>query len=227
MFTQWQAPAPGGGDSMEMALVLDRSRAGRLLVIPPFFDEHNKFRRQAVEIMRALDLAGIDTFLPDLPGTNESRSNLEAQTLSDWRIAARSAATRFRATHAFAIRSGALLLPDGIPAIAYAPQKGSQLLRGLVRARTIAAREAGREEKAPDIMDIARERGIELSGWHLGPTMVRELEHADYQRGSEDRVIEQAEVGGTPLWLRAEPDEDPAQAAALAGNLATAIGSDK
>ena len=44
------------------------------------FDEANKLRHFTIELMRRLDTAGIDTFLPDLPGCNESLAPLEAQT---------------------------------------------------------------------------------------------------------------------------------------------------
>ena len=220
MFTDWTAPLPEGGGSEESALAFDDSRDHRLLVIPPLFDEHNKLRRQLVEVMRRLDAAGIDAVLPDLPGWNESTAPLGDQTVESWRAGIAAACERFGITHVLAVRGGALLLPETLPTFVYAPQNGAQLLRGMVRARSIAAREAGREEKAQDIMETAREHGIELAGWHLGAAMVRQLEVAKYAPAPDHRMIEHAEIGGTPLWLRAEPDGDAEQADALAGLIA-------
>lgn len=220
MFVEWPAPLLDGGVSGEMALTFDRARERRLLVVPPLFEEHNKLRRQLVAIMRNLDGAGFDAVLPDLPGLNESGESLERQTLSGWRHAVDVAATHFGATHAFAIRSAALLLPERLPAAIHAPHKGAQLLRGMVRARTIASREAGREERAADLLETGREAGLNLLGWSLGPQMIRDLEKADCRIIETDRMIEPAEIGGAALWLRAEPGEDASQAAALAGIVA-------
>ncbi|UVI38993.1 hypothetical protein [Qipengyuania spongiae] len=225
MFVEWPAPLPGGGVSGEMALTFDRGHERRLLVVPPLFEEHNKLRRQLIAIMRNLDRAGYDVVLPDLPGLNESGEPLERQTLTGWHHAINVAATHFGATHAFAIRSAALLLPERLPAVIHAPHKGAPLLRGMVRARTIAAREAGREERAADLLEMGRESGLDLAGWSLGPQMIRDLEKADCRILDTDRMIDPAEIGGAPLWLRAEPGEDASQAAALAGIIAAIMGS--
>ena len=52
--------------------------------------------------------------------------------------------------------------------------------------------------------------------------MFRELEEAEPATQLID--IEQASVGGSGLWLRAEPDEDPEQADALAAMIAIQLG---
>ena len=223
-FIDWPCPSTGGGTHEEMALVFDRGRARRLLVLPAWFDEANKMRRQTVEVMRRLDLSGIDNMLPDLPGCNESEAPLSAQTLDSWHRAAAGAAQAFRATHVLAIRSAALLAPEGLPGWAYAPVGGAKLLRGMLRARTIAAREAGKAERIEDLQAVARESGIELSGWALGAEMFRALEVAE--PGSALAEIEQDLVGGTGLWRRAEPDEDPEQADSLAAMIAIGISAE-
>jgi len=204
-----------------MALVFDRGRAHRLLVLPAWFDEANKLRRQTVEVMRRLHLSGIDSFVPDLPGCNESEAPLEAQTLDAWRGAAAAAAEHFRATHILALRAGALLAPTDLPGWAYAPIDGARVLRSMLRAHSIASREAGRAERTEDVQARARETGVALGGWHLGAQMFRELEVS--ATGSALITIEQGAVGGAGLWLRAEPDEDPEQADALAALLAMGI----
>lgn len=215
-YTAWTAPLAEGGISEEIALTFDRSREHRLLVLPPLFEEHNKTRRLVVEFMRRLDLSGIDCLLPDLPGCNESLAPLERQSLTGWKGAMEAAAAHFSANHVLAIRGGALLVPGGLSGHVYAPAKGIQLLRALLRARIIAAREAGREEKAEAMLDRGRKEGLELAGWRLGPEMICELEQACPVGDPGLELIEQADLGGAPLWLRAEPDEDPEQADALA-----------
>ncbi|MBU1252910.1 MAG: hypothetical protein KKE69_00765 [Alphaproteobacteria bacterium] len=206
-----------------MVLRFDRSREPRLLLLPPLFDEHNKTRHQCAETMRKLDATGIDSFLPDLPGCNESLAPLQDQSLSGWREAAREAFALFRCSHVLAIRGGALLAPSLTPAFFYAPAQGKPLLRAMLRARTIAAREAGREEKAETLLVEGREQGLELAGWQLGAAMIRELEAAEPAIGPETPLIDQVELGGSPLWLRAEPDDDPRQAEALARIVAAGI----
>lgn len=216
-YTDWPCPAPGGGTREEMALIFDCKRAARLLVLPAWFDEANKMRRQTVSVMRKLHESGVDCFLPDLPGCNESIAPLAEQTLDGWRHCAAAASDHFRASHVLTVRAGALLAPPGLPGWQYAPTGGRQTLRGMLRARSIAAKEAGRSERTEDLQDLARREGIELAGWHLGAEMFSALETAD--AGADLIEIEQSALGGAALWLRAEPDEDAAQADALASQL--------
>lgn len=226
MFAEWPCPLPGGQTRPEMARVFaGKDRPHRLLVIPPLFDEHNKLRRQLVEVMHRLDLSGIDSVLPDLPGWNESRAPLGEQSLESWRSAVKAAVAHFKPTRYLAVRAGALLVPIGVPGWDYAPVGGKQVLRGMVRARIIASKEAGREETSDELMAMARNVGIELAGWHLGPDLVRQLEDAEPMESPIRSRIDQGTVGGKPLWLRAEPDEDPEQADAIAAIIAISIDS--
>lgn len=218
----WPCPAPDGERHDEMALAFDRGRAQRVLVLPAWFDEANKLRRQTIEVMRRLDLSGIDSVLPDLPGCNESQAPLAEQTLESWRAAARAAGEHFRVTQVLALRAGALLAPAGVPGWRYAPTGGAKILRSLLRARAIASREAGRAERTGELQALARQEGIVLAGWHIGAAMFRGLEQAEPAAGLTE--IEQSAVGGTGLWLRAEPDEDPEQADALAAMIAIQLG---
>jgi len=218
----WPCPAPNGERHDELALVFDRGRTQRLLVLPAWFDEANKLRRQTVEVMRRLDLSGVDSVLPDLPGCNESPAPLAEQTLESWRDAARAAATQFGATHVLTFRAGALLAPEGLPGWRYARTGGTKVLRSLLRARTIASREAGNAERTEDLQALARREGIELAGWRIGAEMFRALEEAEPATDLVD--VDQATVGGSSLWLRAEPDEDPEQADALAAMIAIQLG---
>nr|WP_095013129.1 hypothetical protein [Tsuneonella mangrovi] len=208
-----------------MAMAFDRGRERRLLVLPAWFDEANKLRRQTAEVMRRLDMSEIDTILPDLPGCNESTAQLDSQTVADWRKATAAAAKHFKATHLLTARAGAVLAPADLPGWAWAPTGGRQALRAMLRARTIASKEAGRPEKTEDLQAIGREQGIELAGWKLGAAMFRELETAE--PSSQLAAIAQSDLGGPGLWLRAEPDEDPEQADALAAILAIGMGDEQ
>lgn len=209
-----------GSDGDEYALALDRGRERRILIFPALFDEANKLRRFTVAVMRRLDAAGIDTFLPDLPACNESLAPLATQSLAGWREAAAQAAEHFGATHGLSIRGGALCEPTVLPVLRYAPVTGAAVLRAMLRARVIASKEAGLEETREALLERGRAEGLELAGYRLGPEMIRELELAEPSGGAALANLAQADIGGAGLWLRAEPGEDPAQAGALAAIVA-------
>lgn len=217
MIVTWPCPAPEGGlPTEEMLLAFDRARPVRVLVCPAWFDEANKLRRFTVEVMRRLDAAGFNALLPDLPGCNESIVSLELQTIAGWRSAMASAAETLDATHVLAIRAGALVAPQALPGWHYAAQSGPKLLRSMIRAHTIAARETGSAEPPEKLMDTGRESGCVLGGWRIGAAMFRELERAEAKLAPGQSGIAQSSIGGPGLWLRAEPDEDAGQADRLA-----------
>ena len=215
MIASW--PSPSGE---EYALAFDRGRQHRLLVLPALFDEANKTRHLVVEVMRRLDGAAIDSFLPDLPGCNESLAPLEAQTLESWRTAASAAAAHFSATHILTVRAGALLAPPELPGWRYAPIGGPSVLRALLRARTISSREAGHSETIDELTELGRANGIELAGYRVDAAMFSELQAAEAPDTGEQREIDQGTIGGGRLWLRAEPGFDESQADALAAVIA-------
>ncbi|QDH34751.1 hypothetical protein [Porphyrobacter sp. YT40] len=217
MIATWHPPfREGAAPAEELLVSFNRGRAVRVLVCPAWFDEANKLRRFTIEVMRRLDAAGIDSLLPDLPGCNESLAPLENQTLEGWRSDMTRAAEALGATHVLAIRAGALVAPTGLPGWHYAPQSGPRLLRGMIRARIIAAREEGLAETNDDLMAAGRSEGLMLGGWRIGAEMFRALENAEPVLHDAQRTIEQSALGGPGLWLRAEPDEDAAQADRLA-----------
>lgn len=220
MIATWQAPYEGGKTSEELLVSFDQSRERRILIIPALFDEANKLRRFTVELMRAADGRGVDTFLPDLPGCNESLVPLESQSLEAWRSAVSSAAETFKTTHILAIRGGALLSPKMLPGWHYAPLSGPKLLRGMLRARTIASREAGKQETSEELLEKGRREGLMLGGWNIGPAMFNELEQADLDQADQNQMIAQKDLGGAGLWLRAEPGEDAKASEALGAIIA-------
>jgi len=217
----WPCPLPHGGTAEEYALTFDRGRSARLLIVPALFDESNRLRRFTVDVMRRLDAAGIDSLAIDLPGCNESLQPLEAQDAQGWTRAIMAACTHFGATHVLGIRGGALFVPADLPAWHYAPVKGASILRQMVRARLLAAREAGREETREGLMKLALAEGIKLAGYRLGPQMAQDLE--GLTPAGTATVIAQEQLGGAGLWLRAEPGDSAEQADALASALAAEI----
>lgn len=220
MIATWQAPCPDGGFSEELLVALDRARQRRVMILPALFDEANKLRRFTIQTMRALDEAGVDSFLPDLPGCNESLSPLEDQTLSGWAETVEAAGATFGATHVLTLRAGVLVAPENLAGWRYAPQSGPKLLRAMLRARTIAAKEAGRSETSDEVLAAGRESGLMLAGWLIGPRMLRELECAEPAEMAQQATISPAQLGGPSLWLRAEPGEDSSQSEALAAIIA-------
>ena len=216
MYSTWPCPRQDGSMGEEMVLGFDGRREKRLLIVPPLFDESNKFRHQIFEIMRNLDVRGIDCFLPDLPGCNESLAPLDKQSLAHWQTSITAAATHFSTTEIFAVRSGCWLVPNEGVGWLYAPVRPQQVLRNMLRARALSAREAGREESTVVLMEAARTNGIELAGWQLGPHLITELEGMEFTAPPGYVVIDQTDIGGKALWLRAENDYDPAQANAIA-----------
>lgn len=220
MIAAWPCPGPSG-QTDEYALALDKDRAHRLLIVPALFDEANRTRRMIVDTMRLLDAAEIDTFLPDLPGCNESLQDFTAQSLHGWRSSMQHAARHFAATHVLSVRGGVLVMPQTLPGIVYEPAKGPNILRQLLRARTIAAREAGRTEDTASLLEQARTAGLEFAGYRFGASLIAGLENALPEIESQ-RIITQGELGGGGLWLRAEPDAAPEQS----GNLARLISAE-
>lgn len=222
MIAAWTCPGPAGPVS-EHAIAFDSDRSHRLLVVPALFEEANRTRRMLIEAMRRLDAAGIDSFLPDLPGCNESTQDFAAQSLSAWRSGMEAAAKHFAATHVLAVRGGALVFPNRLPGWVYEPAKGQTILRQLVRARTIAAREAGRTEDSASLIAKGKEHGLELAGYRCGAALIAGLESAVPQDEGQ-RTLRQSELeSGAGLWLRSEPGDAPEQSAALARIVAEEI----
>lgn len=212
----WPCPAPGGpGEEFAAAIGPDDAER-RLLIVPALFAEANRTRRMLAEAMRAIAASGHLAVLIDLPGCGESLTELPAQDLGSWRAAAAAAVDHFAATEVLSLRGGALVAPPALPGWQVEPIAGPQVLRPLVRAAVLAAREAGRSEHAEDMLARGREHGCELAGYRLGAGMVRELERAELPQASAAATVKLDELGGSALWLRSEPGDDPALSSALA-----------
>ena len=221
MNATWTCPGPAGATD-ELAVCFDRDRKHRVLIVPPLFEEMNRTRRFLVDTMRRLDIAGIDSFLPDLPGCNESTQPFEGQSLYAWRLAMAQAARHFRVTHVLAVRGGALIFPNALRGWVLEPVSGASVLRQLLRARIVSSREAGTTETTSSLLETGRNEGLELAGYRCGAALIAALESA-VPVDEGQREIRQSALGGGGLWLRSEPGEDPRQADALAALIAAEV----
>ena len=66
-------------------------------------------------------------------------------------------------------------------------------------------------------------QGMELAGYRLSAEMFARLHELAPNEDIRLTAIDQELVGGSPLWLRAEPDEDADQADALAAVIAMGL----
>lgn len=213
----------GGRD--EACLAFGDAEAERvILIIPPLFDEMNRVRAMLVTTMRDLATRGVMTLLPDLPGCNESLAPIEKQTVAGWQHAMQAAAVQLDATHIASIRGGTLV--DTISALPHwrlAPAKGASLLKTMLRTRIAADKEAGRTSSIHGLMAEVQAGPIELAGYRLCAAMLAELDDAipDVSLDTHEVALGEArdQIWGKPIWLRAEPQEDPDMSAALAAEL--------
>lgn len=216
---RWPCPGADGPDA-ESAVAFDRGRARRVLIVPALFEEMNRTRRLLVETMRRLDAAGIDTVMPDLPGCGESLQDFARQSLHGWRTAMAQAARHFAASHVLAVRGGALVFPNALPGWVLEPISGAAVLRPLLRAQALAT-----GERVTDLMAHGLARGLDLAGYPCGAGLIAGLETA-VPLDEGQREIRQSALGGSALWLRSEPGEDPGQADALAALIAGDLAAD-
>lgn len=195
-----------------------------VLIVPPLFDEANRLRRTLGLAMRALAADGFAAVLPDLPGQNESLVALEAVDLDRWQQALADVAAAIDSPVIIASLRGGALIDHRARAAAWwrlAPVGGASLLRTMMRARVTADREAGVESSLDSLHEAAKAAPLRLAGNALSPVMVAQIGSAEVQPVEPLRSIGLGADGiaGTPLWLRAEPGEDAAMAAAIAADI--------
>jgi hypothetical protein len=198
----------------------------RIMIIPPLFDEMNRMRRVIVSAMRHLERFGIASFLPDLPGCNESIADLTTHSLSTWKLAMASAANRGNSTHIASLRGGALIdeTHSDLPHWRFVPAKSETLLKAMLRTRVAGDKEAGLITTSASLLKQAEHSPIELGGNWLGPQMIAELSVTEAEQLHDLRVVTLGDgpnaVTGSALWLRAEPQDDANFAVAIADDLA-------
>lgn len=205
------------GGHKEYCLSFGEAGAARtIMIVPPLFDEMNRTRRMLVETMRALADRRVRSLLPDLPGCNESLADLVGQSLDQWRRAVAHCAGELGATHIASLRGG-MLIDDGsaLPRWRLASVKGSSLLKTMLRTRIAGDKEADIITTTEQLLATVP---VELSGNMFGAEMLASLEAAEPST-DEAHHVALADIGGSPLWLRAEPGDDPAMSAAIADSL--------
>ena len=195
-----------------------------ILIVPPLFEEANRTRRTLVLAMRALAAGGFAAWLPDLPGQNESLVPLVEVDLARWQDALADVAATIDGPLIVASVRGGALIDHRAEAAAWwrlAPVGGASLLRTLMRARVSADREAGLTSSLESLQEQAQTTPLLLAGNLLAPAMVTGLGTSEAQAVAPLRSIGLGADGiaGTPLWLRAEPGEDAAMAAAIAADI--------
>jgi hypothetical protein len=199
-----------------------------VVVALPLFEEANRTRAFAVTILRALADRGIAGVLPDLPGQGESLLPTHEATLAGLSEAFAAAVSSLgRSAYSLAIRSGTLLDGSALVVARYhlSPATGSDLRRELIRARQASARESG-EAFDPASIDTATDP-VELAGNRIAPQLLAELATATpattavrtVRLDTEARPAD-AKIAGSPLWRRAEPDNDADFAARIAADIA-------
>ena len=195
-----------------------------ILIVPPLFEEANRTRRTLVLAMRALAADGFAAMLPDLPGQNESLVPLERVDLARWQDALAGVAAGIDGPTLVASVRGGVLIDHQVKAAAWwrlAPVGGASLLRTLMRARVSADRESGVTSSLESLQEQAKAAPLLLAGNRLSPAMVAQLSASEAQAVEPLRNVGLGADGiaGTPLWLRAEPGEDAAMAAAIATDI--------
>lgn len=196
-----------------------------VLIVPPLFEEANRTRRTLVLAMHALKARGFAAVMPDLPGQNESLVALEDLDRSLWQAALAEVAAAIEGPLLIASVRGGALIDHRAAAAGWwrlAPVAGASLLRTLLRARVSADREAGITSSLENLQNMAKAEPLLLAGNRLSPAMIAQLGNAEAQSVEPLRNVSLGADGiaGTPLWLRAEPGEDPAMAEAIATDIA-------
>lgn len=172
----------------------------------PLFEEANRTRALIVTIGRTLARRGIASVLPDLPGTGESLTPVNAARLAHWRAAFET----FGHVHAVSLRGGALVPGTAVASHwQLAPLDGPALLRELERLRTAGD---GATIAGNDVSDAFLTELVEAHPTPHVATRVVRLE--------SDPKPADLKLPGTPLWRRAEPDNDPVLAEALTDDIA-------
>ncbi len=217
-------------DRKEFCLSVGGQLSRRIMLVPPLFDEMNRMRKMLVDVMQALETLEVGSILPDLPGTNESLVPLEDVTLTDWQKAIEACAQQHEISHIASFRGAALTVANlrQIDHWIFCPVKGATILRTMLRTRVAADKESGGNTSLAGLTAEAESGPIELAGNNLGSALFTELNAAELPDLENQRIVRlesdnkpgDAQISGSALWLRAEPDDDPAMSAAIAQDIA-------
>lgn len=217
----------------ELCLSTTARSSRRVMLVPPLFDEMNRMRKMLLDVMRALHASEISSFLPDLPGTNESLIPLETITLSDWQNATAACAQQHQISHIASFRGGALTVAamQSADHWIFTPVKGATILRTMMRTKLAADREAGLNTNMTELTTQAETGPLELAGNIIGSELFSQLNAAVIADLKQQRIVRlesdnkpcDVHIAGAALWLRAEPDDDLAMSSAIAQDIAAWI----
>lgn len=218
-------------DRKELCLSLAAQSSRRVMLVPPLFDEMNRMRKMLVDVMRALETLEVGSIMPDLPGTNESLVPLGLVTLTDWQKAVETCAQQHDISHVASFRGSAVTVTNLRQADhwIFSPVKGATILRTMLRTRVAADKESGQATSLAELTAQAGSGPIELAGNILGSRLFTELNAAEIPDFINQRVVRlesdnkpgDGQIPGSALWLRAEPDDDPAMSSAIARDIAS------
>ncbi len=221
-------------DRKEFCLSIAAHSSRRVMLVPPLFDEMNRMRKMLIDVMRSLEALDVGSFLPDLPGTNESLIPPEQVTLSDWQKAIEACAAQHQISHIASFRGGALTAAtmNAADHWIFAPVKGATILRTMLRTKVAADREAGLTTSLAELAIRAKAGPLELAGNIIGPELfaqlnaaeIPDLKHRRIVRLESDSKSADGRITGSALWLRAEPDDDLAMSSTIAQDIANWIG---
>lgn len=190
-----------------------------VIALLPLFEEANRTRATVVAMLRQLATAGIGGALPDLPGTGESLTPVEAVTLVGWRAAfAAALASLGKPAHILSVRGGALIEAETNPLSRWqlTPVEGGDLVRDLFRSRAIA--DPGAPKDFDPLAPNPNGPPVQLAGNLVSRRLLCDLIAAEPSQGGttrvvrlgKDRRIADLALEDTPPWRKAEPDRDPA-----------------
>jgi pimeloyl-ACP methyl ester carboxylesterase len=175
-----------------------------LLFLPPLFEEMNRTRALLATVMGTLAGDGYGCFLPDLPGTGESERALEEVSWGDWAAAAADAAGDCGAMAVISLRGGALLDAPVRRRWRFAPATGASLARDLARAGLMTTGGGGGYAPSAALLEA------------LGAAEPAKGKEVRTLRLATDRAEADLKLEGPPLWRRAEPQNSPELAEAMA-----------
>ena len=200
-------------DREEFVMRLGPAWAEAVLFVPPLFEEMNRTRALITAVMRRLAAGRIACWLPDLAGTGESRTALEAVTWNDWRhdvmAAANHVAQRSGGQPLVVSLRGGALLDDGVEALGWwrlAPVPGASLARDMVRAGLAGVEWAGYAPSADLRMRLEAAKPID-------PMPLRTV------RLASDAGAADAKLAGPALWRRSEPGNSTELADGIAADI--------
>lgn len=206
----------------------------RLFLLPPLFEEMNRSRRLLALVCARLAVAGIESWLPDLPATGDHEAPCAEASWSRWWSAVAALGEHLAPLHLLAVRGGALFadaVPQARSLYRFAPpQSGAKQVRDLLR--TAAASEDGTPVTA---LEAASARGetIEAAGYSLPPALVAALMVATLPAHAAPTRTTALTPGagldalfhGPLVWRQAEPLDAAPLATALSDDIATWLAS--